>query len=168
MITPDYARRMARYNAWQNDNLMRAAATLDAAQRQLDRGAFFGSIQRSFGHLLWADTMWMSRFGQCDAPGCTLAESPDFAPDWETFEGRRLVMDTLICTWARDLQPDDIAGDLEWYSGAAEAMVRQPRSIVMMHVFNHQTHHRGQIHAMLTAAGARPGPTDLFLMDMAP
>jgi uncharacterized damage-inducible protein DinB len=42
--------------------------------------------------------------------------------------------------------------------------VRRPRALLIAHMFNHQTHHRGQVHAMLTAAGARPADTDLFMM----
>ena len=68
MISPDYVRLMARYNQWQNGSLYTAADQLTQAGRQLDRGAFFGSIQRTLSHLLWGDQQWMSRFAGTPKP----------------------------------------------------------------------------------------------------
>lgn len=154
MITADWARHMARYNAWQNDSLIAAADRLDDAARQLDRGAFFGSIQRTFSHLLWGDTIWVARFDGGDSPTCSIEESFTLADDWDqrTFD------------WTQGMQPADCEGNLEWYSGAVQRHMSVPREICIMQIFNHQTHHRGQIQAMLTAAGARPGDTDLPFM----
>ena len=55
-------------------------------------------------------------------------------------------------------------GDLTWFSGAANREITKPRWQLLMHFFNHQTHHRGQVHAMLTQAGGKPHATDLFVM----
>ncbi len=66
--------------------------------------------------------------------------------------------------WAEKLHSIDIAGTMRWMSGAAGGMVERPIGELIVHMFNHQTHHRGQIHAMLTAAGAKTSDTDLFLM----
>jgi uncharacterized damage-inducible protein DinB len=55
-------------------------------------------------------------------------------------------------------------GDLGWFSGAMGREVTKPKALLVLHMFNHQTHHRGQIHAMLTTAGARPGDTDIPFM----
>jgi uncharacterized damage-inducible protein DinB len=57
-----------------------------------------------------------------------------------------------------------LAGDLVWFSGAAGREVRAPYAFTVMHLFNHQTHHRGQTHALLTRAGEKTGDTDLFLV----
>jgi len=57
-----------------------------------------------------------------------------------------------------------LAEDLTWFSGAANREVRAPLRLLVTHFFNHQTHHRGQVHAMLTAAGQETGDTDLFLV----
>ena len=51
-----------------------------------------------------------------------------------------------------------------WFSGAANREMRAPKGLLVAHFFNHQTHHRGQAHAMLTAAGQETGDTDLFLL----
>ncbi len=161
-ITPEFCRMMARYNRWQNRNLTGAAHTLDEAARNLDRGAFFGSIQGTFSHLLWGDTMWMSRFDRWEPPETGIAGSVDFAPSWDDVVALRAAADDSIVGWSERMRAT--SGELSWYSGAARRNVTRPLTLCLVHFFNHQTHHRGQIHAMLTAAGARPGDTDLFLM----
>ena len=66
--------------------------------------------------------------------------------------------------WGEGLSQEDVDGDLEWYSGTFKRGMTSPRGICIMQVFNHQTHHRGQVHAMLTAAGASPEDTDIPFM----
>jgi len=161
MITLDGCRTMARYNAWQNDSLYAAAAELDDQARRAPRGAFFGSIHATLNHLLWADRMWLSRFGCGEAPGGGIAGSVSLVAEWEALCAARRQMDAVITGWADALVPEDLGGDLVWYSGATGREMSRPRAPCVMHMFNHQTHHRGQVHAMLTAAGAVPGPTDL-------
>ena len=162
MITPEYCRTMARYNQWQNNSLLAAAQTLDEAALELERGAFFGSIRATLCHLLWADTIWMSRFDGWTPPGAGIPGSGGFAPDWASVTALRPRADKRIIDWSERLR--DIGGDLSWFSGALQRDVKRPLALCIVHFFNHQTHHRGQIHAMLTAAGARPGDTDLFIM----
>jgi uncharacterized damage-inducible protein DinB len=164
MISADYARLMARYNTWQNGSLLAAAADLSAAERLQDRGAFFGSVQRTFSHLLWGDGMWMARLDGGASPQGSIRDSASLWQDWDAFAGARAAMDARIVDWAQGLGDADCAGDLTWMSGALGRTVTKPRGLCIMHMFNHQTHHRGQIHAMLTSAGARPGDTDLFIM----
>jgi uncharacterized damage-inducible protein DinB len=66
--------------------------------------------------------------------------------------------------WAAQIKPADLTGDLTWYSGMSGRELTEPKALCVTHFFNHQTHHRGQIHAMLTAAGQTPQPTDLPFM----
>ena len=165
MITPDYVRLMARYNAWQNRSLYEAAATLSDAARRQDRGAFFGSIHGTLTHVLWGDRMWMSRFAGTERPTETIATSPTMIPDWDALRVARVEFDKVIEDWAASVGEDWLQGELTWFSGAVNREVSKPTTFLVMHFFNHQTHHRGQAHAMLTAAGARPGDTDLFLID---
>jgi uncharacterized damage-inducible protein DinB len=164
MISADYARLMARYNTWQNGSLVAAAGTLSADGRMEDRGAFFGSVQRTFSHLLWGDGMWMARLDTGASPQAAMRDSASLWQDWEAFVGARAAMDTRIVDWAASVNDADCGGDLTWMSGALGRAVTKPRGLCIVHMFNHQTHHRGQIHAMLTSAGARPGDTDLFAM----
>ncbi len=164
MITPEYCSVMARYGRWQNQSLVSAADALPEAARNADRGAFFGSIAGTLNHLLWGDLIWMSRFDGGAAPSGGIDTSAALIPDWQMFQARRSEVDARIVKWADLLDQAELAGDLVWFSGALNAKVTKKKALCVAHMFNHATHHRGQIHAMLTAAGARPDDTDLFIM----
>ena len=164
MITPDWVRLMADYNAEMNRRLYAAAARLPDAERSRDRGAFWGSIQGTLSHLLWGDRVWMARFAGWPKPAQAMAESPAMAPDFAALRDARTETDAGITEWAATLDPAWLEGELRWFSGAAQREVAAPRALLVTHLFNHQTHHRGQVHAMLTAAGERTGDTDLFLV----
>jgi uncharacterized damage-inducible protein DinB len=164
MIDSDFVRTMARYNRWQNRNLYGAAEALDDTARRADRGAFFGSIHATLSHLLWGDTVWMSRFDGWEKPDVGIPGSGDWVAEWTDLSARRAEADAHILNWAEHVGEAALGGDLSWYSGALGRDVTKPMALCVAHFFNHQTHHRGQVHAMLTAAGARPGDTDLFIM----
>jgi uncharacterized damage-inducible protein DinB len=165
MIGTGYVQRMARYNSWQNDNLYSAAGRLSDAARRQDVGAFFGSIHGTLNHLLWADEMWMSRFAGTPRPTGGIPESTRLRVDWDELTRDRADVDQRIIAWADALDDVALAGDITWYSGAAKAEITKPRWLLFTHFFNHQTHHRGQVHCMLTQAGVRPGDTDLPFME---
>ncbi|AMJ63160.1 DinB family protein [Bosea sp. PAMC 26642] len=165
MIDPAFVKTMARYNAWQNDNLYAAAASLSDEARRLERGAFFGSIHGTFCHLLWGDRMWLSRFTGTPKPLVPGSESARMIEGWSELLAERRATDALIGEWAATLSPDWLASDLTWFSGATQREMSKPVGLLVAHMFNHQTHHRGQVHAMLTAAGARPSDTDLMLVE---
>jgi uncharacterized damage-inducible protein DinB len=160
-VTPGYARTMAAYNAEMNRRFYAAAAGLGDAERRAGRGAFWSSIHGTLSHLLWADRIWMARFGVGAPPGVPLAESPEFGGAFEAMRARRVDEDAGIAAWAAALAPADLEGDLSWWSGAVGRDLVKPKALCVMQLFNHQTHHRGQVHAMLTAAGAATGDTDL-------
>ena len=167
MISVEHARTMARYNQWQNRSLYSAADGLTDAERRKDRGAFFGSIHGTLSHVLWGDRQWMSRFKPDIAPpGIPNTQSPSFVADWEELKVQRSAFDQIIIDWTDQLHPDWLCGNLTWYSGAAKAEMVKPRWFLLTHFFNHETHHRGQVHAMLTQAGAKPDDTDLMLMKL--
>ena len=164
MITPAYCATMARYNTWQNGCLRRAMAQLPEAELTAERGAFFGSILGTANHLLWGDRMWMSRFSDVEKPAVSIRESRDLNPTSSAWEAERFRLDGRIELWAASLHAVDLTGKLTWVSGVVGREVTMPYALCVMHMFNHQTHHRGQIHAMLTAAGAKTEDTDLFVM----
>ena len=163
MITPGYVQRMARYNRWQNESIYGAADGLSDEARRMDRGSFFESIHATLSHVLWADELWMSRLSDWTAPSGTSREVPLYN-DWEDLKARRAAADQRFLSWGETLSQSDVDGNLEWYSGTLKRGMTSPRGICIMQVFNHQTHHRGQVHAMLTAAGASPEDTDIPFM----
>jgi uncharacterized damage-inducible protein DinB len=163
MITPAYAATMARYNAWQNQSLVTAADGLDDAARNAPRGAFFGSITGTFNHLYWGDSIWLNRFTGRAKPAGGIKDSSHLFDDWNAFKSQRADLDAAILAWATGLDPHWLASETRWFSGAAGRELSRENGLLVTHFFNHQTHHRGQIHAMLTAAGAKPDDTDLML-----
>lgn len=164
MPNSHYALTMARYNRWQNTSLVRAATGIGPEARALDRGAFFGSIVATFHHALWADRLWMSRFVDTEPPPGGIADSVHFDGDWTAFQAQRAATDQVILDWAADIDPVWLEGEITWFSRAVGREITKPTATLVMQIFNHQTHHRGQIHAMLTAAGARPEATDIPFM----
>ncbi|MDF1854185.1 DinB family protein [Pseudooceanicola sp.] len=164
MITPTYCVTMARYNAWQNREVARAMETLTDAELTRDRGAFFGSILATCNHLLWGDRLWMSRFDGGEGPGDCAPRGLDLTPTAAVWYAERFRTDGRILLWAEQLRAIDLTGDLKWVSGALGRPAQKSMGLVITHMFNHQIHHRGQIHAMLTAAGAKTADTDLILM----
>ena len=163
-MDPAFCRMMAAYNAEMNRRFYDAAARLPDARRREDRGLFWGSLHGTMAHLLWGDRQWMSRFDGWHKPNRTLTESGHEIDDFDELHRERVRADECIEEWAARLDPAWLAQDLVWFSGAAGREMRKPRAMLVVHFFNHQTHHRGQAHAALTAMGERTGPTDLMLI----
>lgn len=155
---------MAQYNQWQNNNIRDVIKVMHADDLMLDRRAFFGSIHGTLNHLLWGDTVWISRFDGGPSTQVAPKDSPKMTKTGVEWAAERFRMDGRINEWARRVRSVDLVGDLEWYSGAMQCDMRKPKAICVIQLFNHQTHHRGQVHAMLTAAGHDPGDTDIPFM----
>ncbi len=164
MIDGAYVQRMARYNRWQNENLYGVADRLPDEERRRERGAFFGSIHKTLNHLLWGDRAWMSRFADVPKPAGGIPESVSLYSDWDELKNERARFDRKIMDWADEIDPLWLAADHTYYSGAAKREVTKPRWVLVTHMFNHQTHHRGQVHCLLTQAGGKPHDTDLPFM----
>lgn len=163
-MTPDYCRMMARYNAWQNKQMKAALEALDHETLTQDRGAFFGSILKTANHILWGDLIWMAKFDGGEPPSVGIPGSVDLNPTLAAWSADRFRADARILNWARRVQTVELLGEMRWYSGAMGTNVAVPTPQCVTHFFNHQTHHRGQIHAMVTAAGGTGWNTDLVFM----
>jgi uncharacterized damage-inducible protein DinB len=167
MITPAYAETMARYNRWQNRSVYGAAARLTEAQRRENRGAFFGSVHGTLCHLVFGDRAWMWRFTGDETlkPDIkSTADTATFIADWATLQTEREQLDGRILAWASALTPADLARDLTYVSVAANRQSTKPMALLVTHMFNHQTHHRGQVHTLLTGFGLSLDDTDLPFM----
>jgi uncharacterized damage-inducible protein DinB len=161
MITPEYARTMAAYNAELNRRVFGAALRLPDEERRADRGVFWRSIHGTLSHVLWADRIWLSRFGVGAQPTAAIQDSDKLVDDFGDLWSQRQGLDEVIVDWAGRLSETDLQGDLAWYSGAVGRNMVRSKALVVMHIFNHQTHHRGQAHALITRAGETTGDTDL-------
>ena len=163
MITPAYVRTMAAYNTEMNRRLYAAADRLFDAERRRDGAAFWHSIHGTLGHILWGDSQWMSRFDGWPRPATPIKESDHFIEDFTELCAARVKADADISRWAGKVDDDWLDEDMVWFSGAAGREIRAPKGLLVTHFFNHQTHHRGQAHALITAAGETTEDTCLFL-----
>jgi uncharacterized damage-inducible protein DinB len=164
MITPDYVRIMSAYNSEMNRRIYAGADRLTDAQRRQDRGLFWGSLFGTLNHLMWADRQWMSRLSDWPKNTIPNPQSPTLYAEFEDLRRDRFAADAKLEAWAGGIDEAWLDQDLVWFSGAAGREMRHAKRGLMVHFFNHQTHHRGQAHAALTAFGIDPGDTDLFLV----
>ncbi|TFW10069.1 damage-inducible protein DinB [Oxalobacteraceae bacterium OM1] len=169
MITPQYLRTLAAYNRWMNEKLYAACDRLTDEERKADRGAFFRSIHSTLNHILWGDCVWLGRFTK----GTPLAKDYPKAPigtdlheDWHALRQARIGMDADILAWAAMADEMWLASEITWYSGITKSDRRRPAWLLATHLFNHQTHHRGQVTTLLSQHGVDPGDTDLMLMPL--
>lgn len=168
MITPAFARTMAAYNSEMNRRIYAAADTLTDAERQADQGAFWSSIHGTLCHLVWADRNWMSRLAGWPKPPVGQRDSATMIQDWGALRAARVAADAGIEAWTAGLDAVSLTEDMVWFSGAAQQEVRKQRGFMLAHFFNHQTHHRGQAHALLTRYGRETGDTDLAIVVKGP
>ncbi len=161
MISPAYAQTMAAYNTEMNARCYAAAARLTDAQRREHRGAFWESIHGSLNHLLWGDQIWMSRFDNWPKPAVGQKQSGTLIDSFAELTDARVRADAEISAWAKRIDDAWLNGDMVWFSGVMQKEMRQPRGILVTHMFNHQTHHRGQVHCLLSQFGEDTGDTDL-------
>ena len=170
-MTPTEISLLADYNAWMNAKLYAAAASLPAHELTLDHKAFFGSIIGTLNHLVVADTIWLKRFTTHPAQFVSLAPIAGLpAPtalddilfgDIAALEMRRKLLDDVITQWAAELTAEHLQCVFH-YRSMKGGPGQKRFSSVLMHFFNHQTHHRGQATTLLFQAGVDVGITDLL------
>ena len=164
LVTPAYVRTMAAYNAEMNRRLYQAAERIADVERRRDRGAFWGSLHGTLCHILWGDLIWMSRFDGWPKLAVPQKESARLVTEFFELARQRADTDARIEDWAGRVTDAWLAEELAWFSLSVQKEFRQPRSLLVAHLSNHQTHHRGQAHALITACGEKTGDTDLFVV----
>ena len=152
---------MAGYNAWCNDRIYDVAAQLSDADYRADRGAFFKSVHGTLNHLLVTDRIWLKRFsGQGEAPN--RLDAILFENLSELLAARERE-DERIVGYIDGLSDADLAGRIRYKTITNPAEIEQPLAPALVHFFNHQTHHRGQVHCLLTGFGLEAPSLDLIL-----
>ncbi|WP_133717861.1 DinB family protein [Methylocaldum gracile] len=159
MYELSYYETMAEYNAWMNEKLYRVCAEIPDELRKKDLGAFFGSIHGTLNHLLHADLIWMGRLaGQ---PLTTAALGQELYSAFDDLRRERETMDRKILDWTRTLSPERLAQPFTYTSLSDRKTRTRPFWLLVAHLFNHQTHHRGQLTTLLSQLGLDYGVTDL-------
>jgi uncharacterized damage-inducible protein DinB len=151
----------ARYNRWMNETLYAVTAKLTGEERRRDLGAFFRSVHRTLNHLLLADRVWLGRFGASPAQKFS-SLGDELYDDFAVLRAERAKTDAELETWVASLTTETLVAPLTYRNSRGE--VTHPLWYAVSHLFNHQTHHRGQVTTLLMQLGHDPGLTDMIAM----
>lgn len=163
--SPALYQRLASYNTWMTEKAYQAAAQMSDEDRKCDKGAFFKSVHSTLNHILFGDRAWMGRF-----TGISYAIKPigiDLFEDFDELRQNHLEITGDIERFTAGLTPEWLAEPLEWTAIMDGKTRSRPRWLMLSHMFNHQTHHRGQLSTLFNQAGIDIGVTDLpFMPDL--
>ena len=152
---------LAGYNQWANRRLYAAAAELSDTDYRTDHGAFFGSVQSTLNHLLVGDRIWLRRLTGEGPVHERLDEV--LYPDFEDLRLARETEDRRIIDYVASLTDADLAETVRYRTISNPADIEQELLPVLVNFFNHQTHHRGQAHCLLTRLTNRAPSLDLLM-----
>jgi uncharacterized damage-inducible protein DinB len=153
---------MADHNRWMNEKLYAVCAGLSDEERKRDLGAFFRSIHGTLNHLLLVDRLWLGRVtGQ---PFAIESLDQELHADFTTLATERAKTDAEIDALVAALKSDRLAEPVHYISFVKKQPVTLPLGLILVHLFHHQTHHRGQITTLISQLGHDFGDTDLIYM----
>jgi uncharacterized damage-inducible protein DinB len=164
MFSGNHIHLMAEYNAWMNENLYAACHQLEDIALKAERGAFFGSIFGTLNHILWGDRVWMARFTGQESPNSAINEW--LHQDLPSLHQARCELDQQILNWAKGLDAEALNAPFTFTSRLYGFTQTNPLWVYATHLFNHQTHHRGQACTLLTQLGVDVGRTDIPVMPL--
>lgn len=157
----DYFQTLCRYNRWMNEKLYAACAEIPDATRKEDKGAWFRSMHGTLNHLLLADRVWLGRFiGQ---PFVFTSLAQELYADFDELRHEREKTDADLQAWLHTMSEEKLAAPFT-YTNLQGQQGTFVLWLLVTHVFNHQTHHRGQLTTLLNQSGYDSGVTDLLLM----
>lgn len=155
---------MARFNAWANTRIYDCAARLSDADYRADRKAFFGSIHRTLNHLLVVDRLWGGRIEGVDRGIRSLDEV--LYDDFPALRTARVEEDKRLIDLVDGLDDAQLQKSVPYRRIIGNGMEEVRAGHMLITLFNHQTHHRGQVHIMLTQADIVPPLLDvIFFLD---
>lgn len=153
---------LAEYNRWMNEQLYGVCAQIPDQERKRDRGAFFRSIHGTFNHLLLVDRLWLGRL--TGSPFAITSLAQELCADFDELRRERELEDQRLADWVEELTEAELDRVVRYIS----AVDKQPRRFrvedILLHLFHHQTHHRGQITTLISQLGYDFGETDLTFM----
>ena len=161
---------LASYNASMNTRLYAAAATLPRDVLIADRGAFFGSVIGTLNHIVAGDTIWLRRFmshpsGFTSLQPMAVMAAPSglahlYSDDLHALREHRVRLDAIVTALAAEITDDDLAKPVSYTNSRGD--FRKTFGALLLHFFNHQTHHRGQASTLLSQLDVDIGVTDLL------
>ena len=156
----DHLCRMARYNRWANERLYAACEKLDDESYKQQRPAFFGSIHGTLNHIIVGDRLWLARLEGLPRPDLKLDDHPFAILD--ALKAARLAEDARMIDLTVGYDDDDMERIISYRMITLPGDIETPLHHCWLHLFNHQTHHRGQIHDQLSQTDVPPPPLDLM------
>jgi uncharacterized damage-inducible protein DinB len=162
MITSSHSQLMARYNEWMNSRMYALCASLPDAELHRDRGAFFKSIYATLNHIAYGDLAFLSRF--TGTPSIVPEPGADLFGTFMRLRAERVSLDSRILAWSESLTPAWLTEPLTYTSKIDGKTRTVPKWGLVTHMFNHQTHHRGQVTTLLSQMGLDVGSTDIPFM----
>lgn len=154
----EHFQMLARYNSLANHKLYQVCSQLSDAERKQNRPAFFKSIHGTLNHILVGDRIWLTRFAGKQKPS-TMLDAILYENFDELWTARR-VEDDRIEAFVANLTAEFLHGTIEYVNNAGKTCT-DPVNLLVAHLFNHQTHHRGQIHDMVTQTTIAPPSLDM-------
>lgn len=164
MITPAYVQMMAAYNRAMNQRIYEASAQLTDDQRRAERGAFFGSIQGTLNHILWADARAVAPFTGTSAPPHDTKH--EMHAEFDALRRHRVEIDEALVAIAEQITQASLDAPTTVSSVATGRTRTWPTGAFIVHLFNHQTHHRGQVTTLLMQLGKDVGVTDIPWLEL--
>ncbi len=153
---------MAAYGRWMNEKVYAACEKLGDLERKRDRGAFFKSIHGTLDHAVWGDIAWLKRFDPEQASAGPVGPLGHLMfPDYDELAAARRQVDADLVRWAASVDDAWLSEPMTWTSKLYGFTQTHPRWVQVVQMFNHQTHHRGQVTALLSQLGVDVGPTDV-------
>lgn len=173
MMLKEHVYLMADYNQWMNQKIYEVVGTLSPENLHEDKGAFFGSIFATLNHICVGDTLWLKRFSpvlqrfQSFKPIMDLAtpEALDqfVANNFNDLKDRRQLLDEILLEVTSLLTDEQLLEPINYTNSKGVAGSKTLFNL-LMHLFNHQTHHRGQVTTLLSQSGLDVGITDLVFI----
>ncbi|MDE0114184.1 MAG: hypothetical protein OXN84_18090 [Albidovulum sp.] len=151
----------ARYNAWANNRIYNALSRIDDSSRKKNRKAFFGSIHNTMNHILLADLIYRERLEKKPTTYTRLDEV--LYDDFDELVSAHRENDKWYVGFCEDMDPAELEGPLSFKAVGMDSdeYFSLPLRLCLSNLFQHQIHHRGQVHHMISHAGENPPPVDI-------
>ena len=159
MPPKNYYELMAEYNKWMDEKLYKVCAEIPDTERRKDMGAFFKSIHGTLNHIYYGDLAWIERLRDDSFTPRKLGE--DLYHDFDELRKAQSKMDEEIVLWSKTLTEEFLNEPYDYVSNVDMKKRVIPRWVLTVHMFNHQTHHRGQLTTLIKQLGYEPGITDI-------
>jgi len=159
MTLPASYQAFAQYNQKMNQRIYEICSGIPDDERKQDRGAYFKSIHNTLDHLVLGDRAWMNRLA--DKNYTLVKIGSELFDDFDEMAEVRIGLDADICQWTEGLSEEWLSIDMTWTASLDGVERTQPVWLLVSQIFNHQTHHRGQLSTLLNQAGHDVGITDL-------